>query len=188
MKTNLMFAYGSNLNLRQMAYRCPNGKSIGRLRLEGWKLVFRSVADIVETGDPEDYCWGGVWRITEACERVLDRYEGVSETGRGLYRKEYIPIKPLPDGTDCMLVYVMNSTGVYPPSRSYFDCIWEGYKNFHIPKEGFTALKNAVQYSWDEKHPTFVERQRMRRHGRPALVAIAKKTTKKVDQDLPSQV
>ena len=40
------FAYGSNLNLKQMETRCPNAELVSAAELEGFKLVFRGVLDI----------------------------------------------------------------------------------------------------------------------------------------------
>ena len=37
----LYFAYGSNLNLDQMARRCPDAEPVGRVRLDGYRLAFR---------------------------------------------------------------------------------------------------------------------------------------------------
>ena len=34
-------AYGSNLNLEQMKYRCPNAKKAGAYLLKDWALEFR---------------------------------------------------------------------------------------------------------------------------------------------------
>ena len=34
----LYIAYGSNINLEQMAYRCPNSKVIGKEMLKGYEL------------------------------------------------------------------------------------------------------------------------------------------------------
>ena len=43
----LYIAYGSNINLEQMANRCPNSKVIGKEMLKGYELEFRGVATIV---------------------------------------------------------------------------------------------------------------------------------------------
>ena len=40
------FAYGANLNLQNMRYRCPNAKVVGHLNLPEYQLVFKGVADI----------------------------------------------------------------------------------------------------------------------------------------------
>ena len=41
MKTKLYLAYGSNLNLGQMAHRCPDSQVDGRAQLPGYRLLFR---------------------------------------------------------------------------------------------------------------------------------------------------
>ena len=42
MEENLYFAYGSNLDLEQMAQRCPDAEIVGPVRLENYELRFRS--------------------------------------------------------------------------------------------------------------------------------------------------
>ena len=39
-------AYGSNLSVEQMAYRCPDAKIAGQAVLAGWELLFRGCATI----------------------------------------------------------------------------------------------------------------------------------------------
>ena len=38
-------AYGSNLNLEQMAFRCPNARPIGTINLKDYRLVYKGGAD-----------------------------------------------------------------------------------------------------------------------------------------------
>ena len=38
-KEKLYFAYGSNMNLNQMAFRCPDAQVIDTVRLENYRLV-----------------------------------------------------------------------------------------------------------------------------------------------------
>ena len=40
-KTRLYIAYGSNLNLPQMEYRCPTAKVVGAGEVQGYELLFR---------------------------------------------------------------------------------------------------------------------------------------------------
>ena len=159
----LYFAYGSNLNKRQMASRCPGAVPLGRFTLDDARLVFRGVADVAY--EPGAKCLGGVWRITPACEVALDRYEGVA---RGLYRREIVEI----DNGESLLYYVMRSTGIFPPSWDYLESIREGYRDFKIPQR---HLIDAVRASWDDKNPSHIERRRYRLKGRPALAKIATK-------------
>ena len=160
----LMFAYGSNLHLEQMARRCPAAVPLGRLRLKDWRLVFRGVADCIQ--EPGAICYGGVWRITPACEKALDVYEGVAS---GLYEKVYIPVKRTPHGETEMLIYCMLSTGIAPPSKYYLGVIRDGYRDHRMPKAAHRLLDDAVRESYDDKAPTHIERRRYRRKGRPEL-------------------
>ena len=117
-------AYGSNLNKAQMAIRCPKAKCLGSWTLDGWRWVFRGVADMVK--DDTSLCHVGLWRITDECEKALDRYEGFPS----LYRKHYFePLEGEP-----MMAYLMNSTEVAMPYGGYFDGISEGYDDFGLPK------------------------------------------------------
>ena len=43
----LYIAYGSNINLEQMAFRCPNSKVVGTRMIPDYELEFRGVATIV---------------------------------------------------------------------------------------------------------------------------------------------
>ena len=47
----LYIAYGSNMNRDQMSVRCPHAKPLGAYYLDGWRLVFRGVADIIKDKD-----------------------------------------------------------------------------------------------------------------------------------------
>lgn len=120
-------AYGSNLNLAQMAMRCPNARVVDTGYIRGRELVFSGVATIV----PKRGCCVPVlvWAITPKDEAALDRYEGYPH----MYRKENVNVW-LSNGKkqECM-VYVMNRWGISPPSRQYYSCIERGYLDNGIP-------------------------------------------------------
>lgn len=118
-------AYGSNMNMEQMAIRCPNAKPIGKYTLYDYKLEFRRVANIIK-------CKGAktpvaLWSITENCEKSLDRYEGYPR----LYRKEYVKLK-INEKEVIGMVYVMNTGEIAEPSNNYYNVIKQGYKDFCI--------------------------------------------------------
>lgn len=123
----IYIAYGSNMNMEQMAMRCPKAKPIGKYILHDYKLEFRGVANIIK-------CKGAttpvaLWIITETCERALDRYEGYPR----LYRKEYIKLKI--KGKELIgMVYVMNSGQIAEPSQQYYNIIKQGYNDFNFQK------------------------------------------------------
>ena len=82
MKESYYFAYGSNMNLDQMAYRCPAASVVEKVKLEGYRLTFcgRGKGCGVATILPEEgsRVEGVLWKITPECEKSLDFYEGTS--------------------------------------------------------------------------------------------------------------
>lgn len=141
MNRKIYIAYGSNLNIRQMKYRCPNAKIIGNYILEGYKLEFRGVANIIP--DQKSKVPVGLWEITEECEKALDIYEGYPN----LYRKEYIELG-INGEKEIGMVYVMNYRNIAEPSRYYYNVIKEGYKDFGIDEK---PLKKALEESINSK-------------------------------------
>jgi len=133
-------AYGSNLNMGQMQYRCPHAEALGSVIVSGFALKFRGVADIEKCKTSEVPL--GLWRITDACERKLDIYEGYPN----LYRKEIVDVPALKNkfGTSQVMVYFMNSKDVYPPSSRYFESIVSGYTDFNMGTDPLMyALKDS---------------------------------------------
>ncbi|KAH6633760.1 hypothetical protein C7974DRAFT_412734 [Boeremia exigua] len=71
------FAFGSNLQLGQMASRCPESRYLGRGMLLGykWQINTRGYANIYES--PSDTVEGLCFLLSKADEEKLDRSEGV---------------------------------------------------------------------------------------------------------------
>ena len=138
----LYISYGSNMNLQQMAYRCPNSNVVCNGELHGWKLVFNCHADIIKTNKKDDVVPVVAWNIDSRDWRMLDRYEGYPS----YYVKEIVDVV-LDNGkkTDA-IVYVMadNRKGVSMPSREYFECILRGYISNRINTD---YLYDALAYS-----------------------------------------
>ena len=66
MERPLYFAYGSNINLDQMRYRCPDASVYGQAVLDNYDLRFRGSG--VATVEPkEGACvYGLLWELTVA--------------------------------------------------------------------------------------------------------------------------
>ena len=100
MKDRYYFAYGSNMNLEQMKYRCPAAEVVENVRLENYRLAFRGRApgNGVATVLPEkgSYVEGVLWKITEACEKSLE----------DVYKRQVLIIGAGPTGI-CTLLSVM---------------------------------------------------------------------------------
>ena len=136
--TKIYLAYGSNLNHRQMADRCPNASYLGNTMLEDWRLIFKSVATIEK--DLGKYVPVGVFQITDACEKALDIYEDYPR----LYDKKELDVILAGTQVTAMTYVMVAKYGIAPPSKKYFDVISEGYKNCDLNSD---FLLEAEEYS-----------------------------------------
>ena len=160
---NFYAAYGSNLSVSQMSYRCPDAEIVGTGKIMDYKLVFRLHADIEkhEGSDTGSYVPVLIWRISKDDEKRLDRYEGVKG---GYYHQEKVSVV-MDDETDAdgsnkeinagsgkeitAMVYIMNTQDkVSPPDAGYYQIIDEGYEHFGFDKK---ILKEALIESMDGK-------------------------------------
>lgn len=147
-KKLLYFAYGSNMNLDQMAFRCPDAEVIGAVRLDDYRLTFcgssyAGVATILP--QPGGHVDGVLWNISEADERHLDFYEGYPR----LYGKEPIEVTDHNGQKMTVMVYTMNSPFkecLMPPSEGYLGgiiegCLQNGLDPSSIREEAFRLQK-----------------------------------------------
>jgi hypothetical protein len=127
MGKRLYIAYGSNLNLHQMAFRCPTAKLIGTGVIEDYELQFRGCSGVASVAAKR----GGVvpvalWDIRPKDEKRLDAYEGFPR----LYYKQDLTVKMKSGGEIKAMAYIINpKLEVGIPSRSYIESIMEGYEN-----------------------------------------------------------
>ena len=122
-------AYGANLNMANMEVRCPQAKPILGFNLEGYRLVFNGVADIIKDKDTKVPV--GLWKITKECEKSLDRYEGYPH----LYKKIKLKLDVPGFLGQKVMFYVMRRKGVALPPASYFNTIAQGYDDFALDKD-----------------------------------------------------
>ena len=138
MSSQLYFAYGSNLSHAQMAWRCRDAVPVGAARLDGWefRIGARGYATVSPCPSRADaHVWGGLWSVSAADLRSLDRYEGVSG---GLYRRESILVRAETDprgGAELLecLIYIENHDDVGTPSDDYLSGILIGASEFGLP-------------------------------------------------------
>jgi len=139
----LYIAYGSNLNLPQMAFRCPTAKVVGASELKNYELLFRggqrnSVATVEPL--PGSNVPVLLWKVKDRDLQALDRYEGYPS----FYRKELFPVE-LKGKTVSAMVYIMNDGHpLGSPSDYYLNTILEGYQSAGFDSE---ILEQAVEKS-----------------------------------------
>ena len=118
----LYFAFGSNLNRKQIKRRCKNSRFISRHILKNYQLVFRSkygAADIQRKKGSS--VLGAIYNISKADEKKLDVYEEFPK----VYVKKYFKIL----GKKVMFYYMSSKTKQTEPSRRYLNLIIQGYED-----------------------------------------------------------
>ena len=138
-------AYGSNLNVEQMEYRCPGAVPVGTAVLDGYRLMFKgSLTGAYLTIEPEEGCSVpvAVWRVTTADIAALDRYEGYPTF---YYKKFNLNVFCSDGHRHKSFVYIMHEDrplGV--PSGFYVKTCLEGYRHFGFDEN---VLFEAINYS-----------------------------------------
>lgn len=149
-------AYGSNLNLRQMALRCPTAKAVGTAVIKGYELLFKgSKTGAYLTIEPKVGAEVpvAVWSVEPADEQRLDVYEGYPTfyykieldlpvryfSGKSVVRKAF--------------VYIMHEERPLGlPSGSYVRTCLEGYRNFSFDESILlAALDNSRRAEYENR-------------------------------------
>jgi gamma-glutamylcyclotransferase (GGCT)/AIG2-like uncharacterized protein YtfP len=139
----LYIAYGSNLNVRQMAMRCSTAKIVGTGELQNYELQFKgSPTSAFATIKPSKGSTVPVliWEIKPKDEKALDLYEGYPSH----YYKQNIPVT-IDNTQETAMVYIMSHKMDFGiPSHRYYNTLLEGYD-----KAGFDVniLNDAVDKS-----------------------------------------
>ena len=154
MEKRYYIAYGSNLNIEQMRFRCPDARVIGTANLDGWELLFKgSKTGSYLTVEPKtgSAVPVAVWEVSEADEQNLDRYEGFPAF---YYKKEMnLTIKGIKTGRlrkRRVFVYIMHEDRpIGKPSHYYLATCIDGYKSFgfdlNVLAEAYEKSKEAAQ-------------------------------------------
>lgn len=144
-KKQLYIAYGSNINLEQMAYRCPHSKVVGTSEIKNFELEFRGVATIVSKENASVPVL--IWELDERDLPTLNRYEGYPR----LYRQEKMNFEL--DGQSYEgMAYLMNHGEISPPSQQYYNTILQGYKENGLDESYLQkALENSLQMDLTEE-------------------------------------
>ena len=145
-------AYGSNLNIPQMRWRCPSARIIGTSEIPNYRLLFKgSQSGAYLTIEP---CEGNsvpvaVWEVTAEDELALDHYEGYP---RFYYKTEMkLPITGIRSRKIRMrtvFVYIMDESRPFGiPTKYYVDICRQGYRAFGFDQR---KLTEALQFSAKE--------------------------------------
>ena len=139
-------AYGSNMSVEQMSYRCPRAKIIGTGILQNWRLRFKGTEPLVTTYATIEE-WDGyqvpfvLWDITRRHEMRLDLYEGVQ---KNCYYKRYVEVELGGEKYNALIYVKDESEPVNIASEHYVDVLWKAYENFGFD---LNVLEQARNFS-----------------------------------------
>jgi gamma-glutamylcyclotransferase (GGCT)/AIG2-like uncharacterized protein YtfP len=138
----LYFAYGSNLNLRAMKRRCSQAVAVGPATLPGYRLEFRGFVTIVPDAAAE--VPGALYRLTPACWRALDAYEGND------YDKITVSVRA-EGAAEEAFAYVMKAGERAPPTVAYFSEIARGYGDWKLDGNVLRRARLATLHKLEKK-------------------------------------
>ena len=132
------FAYGSNMDVRQMAVRCPAAVILGLASLPAHAFLIntRGVATVIPAHNKAVH--GVLWEISPRDEARLDRYEGVAS---GLYRKDIARVR-VKDGTETdALIYLASDVRPGQARSGYMERILEAAEHCRLPETYIATLR-----------------------------------------------
>ncbi len=126
------FAYGANLNRKQMLERCPDSKPKFMATLPNYKLIFvgwsrkwrGGVATIKRFGGEK--VLGGIYDVSEQCLRQLDRYE------EGYDRLKVTVFTEVDEPIEAITYIKSGLLEETQPSKEYLSIIQQGYRDWGL--------------------------------------------------------
>ena len=133
------FAYGSNLNQRQMLERCPDSKPKFIATLPNYKLVFvgwsRQWRGGVASIKPfrGERVPGAIYEISDRDLRRLDSCEGYREGYPGDYNRLNVTVFDEKGESIAATTYIKaRQSEETPPSQEYLSIMQQGYRDWGL--------------------------------------------------------
>ena len=150
-RSELVFAYGSNMDPAQMRERCPESDlSWFIAEAREWRLCFPRRSDKRKGGvgsivaDKAKSVWGVVFSVSECDMKRLDRFEGVPKS----YKRDHISVTDQGGGGHIVWTYFAipqdDPAKEYDPHEDYIGLYVKGAEYFSLPAgyvESLRALK-----------------------------------------------
>lgn len=145
MERKYYFAYGSNMDLKQMKARCPGSKfiKVGILRwyefvYDGYSSMRKgAVANIIKNFSETVY--GALFEISEDDEKSLDGYEGYPYS----YNKTIITVEDKKRNKYKALVYLRNPEKKGRPPKEYKGIVVNAAKSLKLPDDYINNFLNT---------------------------------------------
>jgi hypothetical protein len=137
----LYFAYGANMDVADMARRCPRSRPLGLARLMRHRLAIMREGWLTATRDPRGRVHGVLWDLALADVPALDRFEGL---GDGLYAKAVQPVITAA-GPKRALVYFGRNDGPGRADMGYIRAVTAAARGWRLPAEALAALEGFAR-------------------------------------------
>jgi gamma-glutamylcyclotransferase (GGCT)/AIG2-like uncharacterized protein YtfP len=148
--TDLLFAYGAEMNRETLRARCGGGEMISAAFLSGCRIAFFGHDPIWDSGmetllaDDNAGVWGVLYRLTVSAWEKLDTYKGATLDGAGNYF--HYPVEVVTSGGGSCLVrtYKKNTRGTpHCPSSEYVALLLKGAAENGLPL-GYQDFLRAI--------------------------------------------
>ncbi|MDT5150231.1 MAG: hypothetical protein QOI01_1964 [Mycobacterium sp.] len=140
------FAYGSNLDVTQMAHRCPDATDPRPATLadHDWLINERGVATVEPLDGAQVH--GVLWQISDRDLDVLDSAEGVPVR----YRRDHMTVQT-DDGPADAWVYVDHRVQMGAPRPGYLERIIAGAVHHGLPQRWLDFLERWDPVNWPRR-------------------------------------
>ncbi len=144
--SQLYFAYGSNLNHKQMTQRCPDARLKCKAYLKNYKLDFTKyslkrdggVADIIPS--IHSCVWGAVWEVSELDISKMDEYEGHPK----FYLRKTMAVTLEDHSSLNVHTYqIVQKEGYVAPKLDYLNIIIAGANECQLPEDYINSIQKV---------------------------------------------
>jgi gamma-glutamylcyclotransferase (GGCT)/AIG2-like uncharacterized protein YtfP len=137
----LYFAYGANMDVEDMARRCPRSQLLGVARLMRHRLAITREGWLTATRDARGRVHGVLWDLALADVSALDRFE---QLGDGLYVKTTQAVIA-GSGPKRALVYFGANAGPGRADGDYIRAVIASARHWRLPEDGLAALEGFAR-------------------------------------------
>lgn len=139
MERIIYFAYGSNMDLEQMKFRCRGGYEVlGIGKMQNWKIFINNRGYANISPQEESIVYGLMFNINSESLRLLDRYEGFPY----LYTRKQLPTFFADDILKPLVYIDENNLEIGHPQTGYLERVVESAKRFSFPETYINYLES----------------------------------------------
>ena len=132
------FAYGSNMCIEQMGYRCPEANKLSNAKLNNYEFVINRhglATLVVKQGAGAE---GVLWSISESDKATLDVYEGLESN---LYSLHKMSVETC-NGATQALIYIATNQDLGRPALAYMEPIVNAARHHGFSETYVQSLEN----------------------------------------------